>query len=65
MNKINYYQLNRKNKDPETADELEYIIKKLYRQLNNAYTKEEAIAIIDEIYKVKSKYARKENEMWH
>lgn len=59
-----YYQLNKRYRGPKTEDEYEYIIKKLYRQLNKAYTVDEAKAIIDEIYKYKAKKAEMEMNKW-
>ena len=60
MDKNAYYQLYRGYRGPKTADEYEYIIKKLYRQLRRAYTVEEAKAIIEEIYKYKGQEAEME-----
>lgn len=48
-----YYQLYKGYKEPETEEEYDYIIKKLYRQFQKAYTVEEAKAIVEEIYKYK------------
>lgn len=59
-----YYQLYKKYREPEAPDEYEYIIKKLYRQLNKAYTVEEAKAIIEEIYKYKDQKAEMELRQW-
>ena len=42
-----YYQLYKGYKGPETEEEYDYIIKKLYRQLKRAYTVDEAKAIIE------------------
>lgn len=59
-----YYQLYKGYREPETADEYEYIIKKLYRQLKKAYTVDEAKAIVEEIYKYKSQMAETELNKW-
>ena len=59
-----YYQLYKGYKEPETEEEYDYIIKKLYRQLKRAYTVEEAKAIIEEIYKYKSQKAEMEVKQW-
>ena len=59
-----YYQLYKGYRGPETADEYEYIIKKLYRQLKKAYTVDEAKAIIEEIYKYKGQKAEMESNKW-
>lgn len=59
-----YYQLYKGYRGPKTADEYEYIIRKLYRQLKKAYTVEEAKAIIEEIYKYRSEMAEKEVKKW-
>ena len=64
MNNREYYQLCKKYRGPETADEYEYIIKKLYRQLKKAYTVDEAKAIVEEIYKYKSQMAEREANKW-
>ena len=55
-----YYQLYKGHKGPETEEEYDYIIKKLYRQLKRAYTVDEAKAIVEEIYKYKSQKAEME-----
>jgi hypothetical protein len=60
-----YYQLHKGYRGPETEDEYEYIIKKLYRQLKKAYTVDEAKAIVDEIYKYKGQKAEMELKQWH
>lgn len=54
-----YYQLYKGYRGPETQDEYEYIIRKLYRQLKKAYTVNEAKAIVEEIYKVKAEMAER------
>ena len=59
-----YYQLYKGYKRPETEEEYDYIIKKLYRQLKKAYTVEQAKAIIEEIYKYKDQKAEKEEKQW-
>lgn len=59
-----YYQLYKGYKEPETEEEYDYIIKKLYRQLKRAYTVDEAKAIIEEIYKYKNQKAEKEVKQW-
>lgn len=59
-----YYQLYKGYKEPETEEEYDYIIKKLYRQLKRAYTIDEAKAIIEEIYKYKSQRAEMELKQW-
>lgn len=59
-----YYQLYKGYKGPETEEEYDYIIKKLYRQLKRAYTVEEAKAIIEEIYKYKNQKAEMELKQW-
>lgn len=59
-----YYQMYKGYKEPETEEEYDYIIKKLYRQLKKAYTVHEAKAIIDEIYKYKSRMAETELKKW-
>lgn len=50
---------------PSEQEDFEYLIKKLYRALNRAYTVEEANAIVDEIYKLKAERIRKEVDIWH
>lgn len=60
-----YYQLLKGYKGPETEEEYDYVIKKLYRQLKRAYTVEEAKAIIEEIYKLKAERIEKEVSIWH
>ena len=59
-----YYQLYKGYRGPETTDEYEHIIKKLYRQLNKAYTVDEAKAIVEEIYKYKSQMAERKLNKW-
>ena len=60
MNDKAYYELNKGYRGPKTEDEYEYIIKKLYRRLKEAYTVDEAKAIIEEIYKYKGQKAEME-----
>lgn len=60
-----YYQLYKGYREPETADEYEYFIRKLYRQFKKAYTVEEAKAITEEIYKYKGEMTEKELKKWH
>lgn len=50
---------------PSEQEDFEYLIRKLYRQLNKAYTVEEAKAIIEEIYKLKAEKIKKEVSIWH
>lgn len=50
---------------PSEQEDFEYLIKKLYRALNRAYTVEEAKAIIEEIYRLKAKKIKKEVSIWH
>lgn len=64
MDNRTYYQLLKGNKRPETEEEYDYIIKKLYRQLKRAYTVDEAKAIVEEIYKYKSQMVEKELSKW-
>lgn len=59
-----YYQLYKGYRGPETEEEYDYIIKKLYRQLKRAYTVDEAKAIVDEIYKYKGQKAEMELKQW-
>ena len=59
-----YYQITKKHRKPQTEDEYEYIIRKLYRQLKKAYTVNEAKAIIDEIYKIKAEMVERELNKW-
>lgn len=59
-----YYRLLKGYKEPETEEEYDYIIKKLYRQLKRAYTVDEAKAIVEEIYKYKSQRAEMELNKW-
>ena len=49
---------------PSEQEDFEYLIKKLYRALNRAYTVEEAKAIIEEIYKLKAERTKKEVSIW-
>lgn len=58
-------QLNNGTIKPSEQEDFEYLIKKLYRTLNRAYTIEEAKAIIEEIYKLKTERAKKEVSVWH
>ena len=60
-----YYSIYKGYKEPETEEEYDYIIKKLYRQFKRAYTVTEAKAIIDEIYKYRSRKAEMEMKQWH
>lgn len=59
-----YYQLVKGYKEPETEEEYDYTIKKLYRQLKKAYTVDEAKAIVDEIYKYKKQRVEMELNKW-
>lgn len=59
-----YYELNKGYRGPETPNECEYFIRKLYRQLKKAYTVEEAKAITEEIYKYKNQKAEMEVKQW-
>lgn len=59
-----YYELYKGYRGPETPDECEYFIRKLYRQLKRAYTVEEAKAITDEIYKYRGQKAEMELKQW-
>lgn len=59
-----YYQITKKYRKPQTEDEYEYIIRKLYRQLKKAYTVNEAKAIIEEIYKIKDEMAERGLKEW-
>lgn len=59
-----YYEITKKYRKPQTEDEYEYIIRRLYRQLKRAYTVDEAKAIIDEIYKVKAEMAERGLSQW-
>lgn len=58
-------QLNTGTIKPSEQEDFEYLIKKLYRALNRAYTVEEARAIIEEIYKLKAEKNKKEMNIWH
>lgn len=58
-------QLNTGVINPSEQEDFEYLIKKLYRTLNRAYTVEEAKAIIEEIYKLKAEKNKREVNMWH
>lgn len=60
-----YYQLLKGYKGPETEEEYDYVIKKLYRQLKRAYTVDEAKAIVEVIYKYKGQRAERELNKWH
>lgn len=64
MDNKTYYQLYKGYRGPETEEEYDYIIKKLYRQLKRAYTVEEAKAITEEIYKYKDQKAKMEVKQW-
>lgn len=57
-------QLNTGTIKPSEQDDYEYLIKKLYRALNRAYTVEEAKAIIEKIYKLKAERTKKEVSTW-
>lgn len=57
-------QLNTGTIKPSEQEDFEYLIKKLYRALNRAYTVEEAKAIIEEIYKLKAEKNKKEVNIW-
>ena len=59
-----YYKLYKRYKEPETGEEYDYSIKRLYRQLKRSYTVNEAKAIIEEIYKYKGQRAEKELKQW-
>lgn len=50
---------------PSQQEDFDYLIKKLYRALKRAYTVEEAMAIIKEIYKLKNEEIKKEVSIWH
>lgn len=50
---------------PSEQEDFEYLIKRLYRALNRAYTVEEAKAIVEEIYKLKAERIKKEVSVWH
>lgn len=58
-------QLNTGTIKPSEQEDFEYLIKKLYRALNRAYTVEEARAIIEEIYRLKAEKTKKEVNIWH
>ena len=58
-------QLNTGTVKPSEQEDFEYLIKKLYRALNKAYTVEEAKAIVEEIYKLKAERIKKEVSIWH
>lgn len=58
-------QLNTGVIKPSEQEDFEYLIKKLYRTLNRAYTVEEAKAIIEEIYKLKAEKNEREVSIWH
>lgn len=57
-------QLSTRTIKPSEQEDFEYLIKKLYRQLNRAYTIEEAKAILEEIYKLKAERIKKEVSVW-
>ena len=57
-------QLNTGTIKPSEQEDFEYLIKKLYRALNRAYTVEEAKAIVEEIYKLKAERVKKEANIW-
>lgn len=59
-----YYEITKKYRKPQTQDEYEFIIRKLYRQLKKAYTVDEAKAIVDEIYKVRAEMTKRELNKW-
>lgn len=50
---------------PSETEDYEYMIRKLYRALNRAYTVEEAKVIVEEIYKLKAERIKKEVSIWH
>lgn len=58
-------QLNTGTIKPSEPEDFEYLIKKLYRELNRAYTVEEGKAIIEEIYRLKGERTKKETSIWH
>lgn len=58
-------QLNTGVIKPSEQEDFEYLIKKLYRALNRAYTVEEAKAIIEEIYKLKAERIKREVSIRH
>lgn len=61
-------QLNTGVIKPSEEEDFEYLIRKLYRALNQAYTVEEAKAIVEEIYRLKAEKvekAKKEVNVWH
>lgn len=57
-------QLNTGTIKPSEQEDFEYLIKKLYRELNRAYTVEEARAIVETIYKLKAERTKKEVSIW-
>ena len=59
-----YNELYKGYRGPETPEECEYFIRKLYRQLKKAYTVEEAEAVVKEIYKYKGQRAEMELKQW-
>lgn len=65
MDNKEYYRLLKRYKEPETEEEYDYVIKKLYRQFKRAYTVEEAKAIIEEIYRYKKQRTEMELSRWH
>lgn len=58
-------QLKEETIKPSEQEDFEYLIKKLYRELNRAYTVEEAKAIVEKIYKLKAERIKKEVNIWH
>ena len=65
MTEMRRKQLSTGTIKPSEQEDFEYLIKKLYRALNRAYTVEEAKAIIEEIYKLKAERIEKEVSIWH
>lgn len=65
MTEVRRNQLNTGTIKPSEREDFEYLIKKLYRRLNQAYTVEEAKAIVEEIYKLKAERTKKEVSIWH
>lgn len=65
MTETRRMQLNTGVIKPSEKEDFEYLIKKLYRAFNRAYTVEEAKAITEEIYKLKAKKMEKEASIWH
>lgn len=64
MTEMRRKQLSTGTIKPSEQEDFEYLIKKLYRALNRAYTVEEAKAIIEEIYKLKAERIKKEVSIW-